>query len=102
MKCYGCGIDKDVNTKEIYPYEEDSITDEPICPLSVIECETEHVDKAVVVCNECYHKLQPDMWISERCWNAIDPVVSIEKLPDIVKENKWKPLSYPDLGGVKF
>lgn len=72
---------------EISPYhEEDVICDSPIPPLSVIECSAKnnHLDvcKIVVVCHECFHKLQPDIWIGEEHWEGIDPVISFDKLPN--------------------
>jgi hypothetical protein len=34
MKCYGCGIEKDLDKEEIYPYPEDQrLTTDPIPPL---------------------------------------------------------------------
>ena len=87
MKCFGCGAEKDLTAKELYPFPEDGlISDEPIDPLFVLCCEgwDEHsgVWKQVVVCHVCFHKLEPDMWISSNCWATINPKVRFEGLPD--------------------
>ncbi len=111
MKCYGCGVERDLNKLEVYSHpEDDRLTDEPIPPLMVVECQPEpplygsfpnaqnREWKAVVVCHECFHRLDPDMWIGEvSCWERIKPVVIFDKLPKIESINKWEPGSYPDL-----
>lgn len=33
------------------------------------------------VCNECFHKLEPDMWIDEEGWKSMNPVTPFEELP---------------------
>lgn len=96
MKCYSCGTDKDLTKEEVYPYQEDYLTIDPISPLMVIECQVKKVYRAVVVCHECFHKLSPDMWISEKCWNSLNPSVTIDELP-AMEGNKWDPSSYPNL-----
>lgn len=96
MKCYGCGKQKNVNENEIYPYEEDMITDEPVTPLFVVHCEASPRWKAVVVCHECFHELQPDLWIDEKCWDMLDPVIPFDNLPDLLG-NEFSAFSYPDL-----
>lgn len=98
MKCYGCGVCKDVQKEEVYPYpDEDGITDSPISPFFVVECESSIGWKAVVVCHECFHRLQPDLWIGERCWLGINPVVPLEKLPNVAENFRWSVSSYPEL-----
>jgi hypothetical protein len=107
MKCYGCGIEKDMTQLETYPYpEEDRLVDEPIEPLFVMECQAkEHLPdgswgfRAVVVCHECFHKLDPDMWIGEdTCWEPLKPVIPFNQLPPVVEgDGKWKPEFYPIL-----
>lgn len=110
-KCYGCGVEKDMSVLEISPYhEQDHIIDDPIPPLWVLECEGDNdkfdsLWRVVVVCHECFHNLSPDMWISERCWKNINPIVPFERLPfnNLPMENqeeiskKWSPESYPIL-----
>lgn len=96
MRCYGCGIFKEVDNNELYPYpDEDGITDNPILPLFTLECQTQSGYKAVVVCHECFHKLQPDLWIGENCWLSLNPIVPIANLPDVSTDHTVK--SYPDL-----
>jgi hypothetical protein len=105
-RCYGCGVEKDMNVLESSPWaKEDHLTDQPIPPLSVLEIEPDADDadwRIGVVCHECFHKLSPDMWISESCWKRIDPRVPLTDLPfntdpegmdEIVK--KWDAASYP-------
>jgi len=89
-KCQGCGIEKDPTILEIYPYqEEDSICDDPIPPLFGFECQPGgHTHggfkvgpyRKILVCHECFHKLSPDMWISQSCWESLNPVVPFDQL----------------------
>ena len=101
MKCYGCGIEKDLKVEEVYPYpEDDRLTTDPIPPLFVLDCQAEEPMggyRAVVVCHECFHRLDPDMWIGESCWRHIDPAVPFDKLPNVAEYDKWEPESYPEL-----
>ncbi len=53
--------------------------------------------KAAVVCWKCFWKTEPDMWISERQWRALNPIVSWLYLP-LIKDNIqniWEPQLYP-------
>lgn len=86
--CLGCGVEKDDETKEKYPYpNEGYITDEAIEPFFILECEGTKADwRLVRVCHECFHKLDPDMWISKKCWDSIIPVVPFEQLPAKVSD----------------
>ncbi len=104
MKCHGCGVEKDETVLEVYPYPEDHITQsKPIKPFMQLDCEgmdanddDSGVVKSVTVCHNCFHRLQPDMWISQRCWEALNPVVPFDDLPDI---GPWEAL--PQIDGVK-
>ena len=57
---------------------------------------------AVIVCHECFKKLDPDMWISENYWININPSIPFDKLPlnnlpletDEDAAAKWNPTSY--------
>ncbi len=88
-KCLACGVEKDTGTKEIYPYPDDGIIDdEPIGPLMDIDCEgpgawqdTPGGWRVVSVCHECFHKLDVDMWISDRCLSSLNPITPFEQLP---------------------
>lgn len=86
FKCHGCGVEKDLTQKEVYPYPEDAIvTDRPVVPLYSLECEPTDEGgkwKHVMVCHHCFHKLEPDMWISERCWESISPQTAFDALPE--------------------
>jgi hypothetical protein len=103
QKCLGCGVEKDMDVLEPYPYPEDErLVEGPIVPLFVLDCEPSDRTggkqwKAVVVCHECFKRLDPDMWISERCWININPVVPFDELPltkSFDDENKWQPQGY--------
>jgi hypothetical protein len=90
ITCHGCGILKDQTILEIYPYpEEDSLCDEPIEPTLELDCcpnpgsTGDRGWKKVTVCHECFHKLQPDMWISEQCWEKINPTTLFDQLPPL-------------------
>jgi len=108
LKCFACGVEKDMTVLEVSRWhKEDHLTDEPIPPLHVIECQSEyqepgtgfHIFKACVICLECHHKLEPDMWICEDNWKRLNPVVPFERLP-ITKDdiNTWgNPESYKDV-----
>jgi hypothetical protein len=99
MKCFGCSVEKDLGVNEVYSYPEDKrLCDEPIPPLMAIECqgELDHSDyRMVVVCHECFRKLDPDMWISEKCWININPVIPFIDLPSMKDEDDmWNPKHY--------
>ena len=101
MKCFACGVEKDMNVLEVNPWHEDlGVIDDPIAPLVVMDCspggpegKTGKTWKIVVVCHECWHKLEPDMWICEENWKSLNPVIPFDKLPEEA-ENKWDPESY--------
>jgi len=40
VKCFGCGVQKDTDVLEVYPYPEDGVVDDPIAPLLVLDCES--------------------------------------------------------------
>ncbi len=108
MRCYGCGVDKDLAKLEVSPHaEEDGIIDEPLPPLCVLECQaaepispTDWGFKAVVVCHECFHRLSPDMWISQRGWESLEPRVPFAELPKPLIVGKWTAENYPELQGL--
>jgi hypothetical protein len=81
MKCLACGVFKEIAAKELYPYPDDGVvSDEPIEPLFVLDCQgTEW--RVVIVCHQCLHRLDPDLWISDRCWAALNPITPFERLP---------------------
>ena len=91
MRCFGCDVEKDTEVLEISPFaEEDGLTDEPIDPLMVLDCQGPRIPndpnnysefRMVVVCHACFHKLSPDMWIGKTCWETINPKVPYDKLP---------------------
>jgi hypothetical protein len=100
MKCYGCGIEKDLTKEEVYPYPEDEkLTTDPIPPLFVLECQSEKsfTFRAVVVCHECFRLLDPDMWIGENCWISINPIIPFDELPETAENDLFEPSSYPEL-----
>ncbi len=89
QKCQACGAEKDSEVKEIYPYPDDGVVDdEPIDPFFTLDCQGPRVDevsdwRAATVCHACFHKLDVDMWISERCWQALHRVIPFEQLPKL-------------------
>ena len=87
MKCLSCGVEKDPNILETYAWEDDCLTtEETISPLiGELDCQSNDgkIWKKVIVCHQCFHKLEPDMWISEGMWRALNPVVPFENLTDI-------------------
>lgn len=81
MKCLACGIEKDVSRLEYYPYKE-LCSEDPISPILIgLECEcNDGRIRLVNVCHECFHKLDPDMWINEEEWKSINPITEINEL----------------------
>jgi len=92
QRCQACGVEKDSSIKEIYPYPEDGLVDDPIAPLMSIDCQGPVVEggtdwRVVTVCHACFHKLDVDMWISGRCWAALTPVTPFEQLPRLTTKS---------------
>ena len=106
-KCFSCGVEKDLSTSATYPYEEDNITtDSPVAQLFTVECEGDNGkgDRMAVLCHECWHHLESnggiDMWIGQRCWESLNPVIPFERLPKIIldwTEGKWDAGNYTPL-----
>jgi hypothetical protein len=81
QSCLACGVEKDRSIREVYPYaEEDGLIDDPIDPLMEIQCRGRDW-RVVTVCFDCFHRLSPDMWISEACWLSLNPVTPYDQLP---------------------
>src|SRR5271154_5182881 len=95
IHCFGCNIEKDTQELEVSPFaEEDGLTDNPIEPFFVIDCQGPRIPndpekyfefRMAVVCHTCFHRLSPDMWISKNCWEQINPTVPYGRLPMYVK-----------------
>ena len=89
QRCLACGLEKDTSVKEVYPYPHDGIiNDKPIEPLMDIHCQGPRVNevtdyRVVTVCHNCFHKLDVDTWISERCWLSLTPITPFERLPKL-------------------
>ena len=86
LKCMGCGIHKDTSLKEMYPYPDDGLIADLIDPLLPLDCQgvEDMTDfRHVSVCHECFHKLSPDMWISENCWKSLNPIIPFNELPKL-------------------
>ena len=81
VNCLACGVEKDTEIKEVYPYPEDGLVDYPIRPVWYLDCQDGSDWRYVVVCPECFHRLDPDQWISRRCWEHLDPITPFEALP---------------------
>jgi len=85
-KCLACGIEKDTSAKEVYPFPDDGIIDdEPIQPLFDVHCRGA-AWRVATVCHQCFHKLDPDMWISESGWSFLNPVTPFAQLPILKSE----------------
>lgn len=91
QKCQACGVEKDTEVKELYPYPDDgNFDDVPIDPLLTIDCQAspyirvEADDwRVVTVCHACFHRLDPDMWIGRDGWGSLNPVIPFEQLPKL-------------------
>lgn len=84
-KCLACGIEKDIEKEEIYPYEDDSIiTEEPVRPLFDIPCQsyTDWYDfRIAIICHKCFHIVRPDMWMRQAEWEYLNPITPFNDLP---------------------
>lgn len=103
MYCLACGVEKDLIQGEIYPYPEDDMFDEdrPLPPLMMIEASPKKGGsgyRVVIVCHDCWHKLSPDMWISETCWENIKAITPFAELPKLKRDldyhERWNPKNY--------
>lgn len=83
QRCLACAVEKDRSVKEVYPYPEDGLIDDPIDPMMDIDCEGESDWRRATVCFECFHKLNPDLWISEAGWQSLDPITPFDQLPKL-------------------
>ena len=84
QRCLACGVEKDTDVKEMYPFPDDGIvSDKPIQPLMTFDCQGTDDWRVVTMCHLCFHKLSPDMWISEHCWQSLNPVTPFEELPKL-------------------
>jgi len=101
MKCLACGVEKDPAQKELYPYDDGQVQDEPIAPLYRLDVQGPAIPnhpmgyseyRETVVCHECFHRLEPDMWISEECWKRLSPVTPYNLLP-LLKETSKEALT---------
>ena len=92
QRCQACGVEKDTEVKEVYPYPDDGvITDEPIEPFFEIDCQGPDFDntsdwRKVAVCHRCFHELDVDMWISDNSWKSLNPITPFELLPKLHPE----------------
>ncbi len=90
QKCNSCGVEKDIKILELYPYpDEDCICDDPVPPLFEIDCQPTTKGQEwrnPSVCHECFHRLSPDMWINQKMWESLNPVVPFAELPLLKRE----------------
>jgi hypothetical protein len=92
-RCLACGVEKDRSAFEKYPYPEDGLIDEPIPPLTEIDCQGPRFQdvtdwRVATVCHECFHRLDVDMWISDSCWNRLSPITPFDQLPKLEQNRK--------------
>lgn len=59
-RCYGCGVDG-----------------APVRPLLRLAVD----DRDATVCNACWLRLDPDVWVSREAWEEIDPATRYDDLP---------------------
>lgn len=76
IPCYGCGLE--------IPDDE----------LSILDCAPTDEErgswKNVLICDGCFRRLDPDMWISSNCWAGIKPNIPFDELPDMcAHEMNW-------------
>jgi hypothetical protein len=90
MKCHVCGIEKDPEQLEVFPWhEEHGIVDYPIEPLFNIDwCPAggviEEGDwKNITLCHSCWHRLKPDMWTCQEHYESLNPVTPYDDLPTL-------------------
>ena len=87
QRCLACGVEKEMSLREVYPYTGDRIVvKEPIEPLMTIECEGSEDGndrRAATMCHACWHKIDPDLWISQDCWVSLHPITPFEQLPKL-------------------
>lgn len=88
LKCQACGVEKDPTVLETYPFPEDGIfDDEPIAPFFELDCQDYDFGKGpfkqVRMCHNCFHKSDPDMWISREGWESLKPIVPFTDLPNL-------------------
>ncbi|MES2597737.1 MAG: hypothetical protein V4662_20495 [Verrucomicrobiota bacterium] len=101
QQCHACGIEKDPDALELYPFPEDGVVDDqPISPFFTLDCQPtsaarERSDWRVArVCHACFHRLDVDQWISDACWESLNPVTPFEQLPKL-PESAWFQLRLP-------
>lgn len=90
MKCLSCGSEKDTGGESIYLHSgeyDHLIQSEPIPMLLVVECEGDDGSRMAILCHDCWHRLGEntqgiDMWISDRCWETLNPVIPFADLPE--------------------
>ncbi len=83
--CPVCLTIKDTEVKEVYPFPDDHIVLHPIDPLMEMDVQPDDCDtgkwRRIAVCHQCYHRLQPDMWISEECLRQVQCKTPFTELP---------------------
>ena len=86
-RCHQCGVEKNPEILETFPYPDGSLTTEiPIPPLIDIDCEPTVMGddwKKVEICHRCFHELEPDMWINQTIWESLNPVTPFDALPGL-------------------
>jgi hypothetical protein len=103
VKCFACGVEKDTEVLEPFPYP-DCFVDEPLAPLWILDVQSNDWPprewRTTVVCHECFHKIDPDMWIREDHWNNINPVVPFDRLPLEDKQARNQRRTIADYGSL--
>lgn len=89
FNCDGCGTLIDPDKLVMYPKVEGEAsmvcTTEPVIPFTWLDVEPNSDADEYKTCNICWHcfnKVQPDMWISERCWELTPQFRKFSELAD--------------------
>ena len=107
MKCFCCGLE---TRREGAPEPKECGGDsaEDCSWAGAVETIIEVVEgdgkpcRCVVVCNPCFHRIHPDMWINRKIWEELKPTVPYDRLPvyDHDAENRDDPMTYKEAGEV--
>ena len=57
-----------------------------VWPFLIIDCQGDADEwRVVTLCHACFRKLDIDAWITERIWQAIEPITPFEQLPKLTE-----------------
>lgn len=86
VNCFACGIEKDMDILESSEFNPDfGYTNQLRAPIFVLDVDGPNEFRQTLVCHTCFIKLDPDMWISKKCWDTLNPKIQYHKLPICVE-----------------